>query len=225
LINVTIGDNVTSIGVGALYQCDSLRNVTIGANLTSIGFDGFDGCSSLTAITVNSLNPAYSSLNGALFNKDQTMLIRVPGGIAGSYTVPSSVTSIGDAAFLSNFRLNSVYFEGNAPSLGSFVFDDALTVYYLPGSTNWSSSLGGMPTVLWNAQVQTSGAGFGVRTKGFGFSITGTTDIPIVVEANTDLASSRWTVLQSCTLTNGSIYFSDPQWTNYPGRFYRLRSP
>jgi hypothetical protein len=25
--------------------------------------------------------------------------------------------------------------------------------------------------------------------------------------------------------TNGTSYFSDPQWTNYPGRFYRLRSP
>jgi hypothetical protein len=31
--------------------------------------------------------------------------------------------------------------------------------------------------------------------------------------------------LQTCKLTNGSIYFSDPQWTNYPGRFYRIRSP
>jgi hypothetical protein len=26
------------------------------------------------------------------------------------------------------------------------------------------------------------------------------------------------------TLTGGSSYFSDPDWTNYPGRFYRLRS-
>jgi hypothetical protein len=27
------------------------------------------------------------------------------------------------------------------------------------------------------------------------------------------------------TLTNGSIYFSDPDWTNHPGRFYRIRFP
>jgi len=27
------------------------------------------------------------------------------------------------------------------------------------------------------------------------------------------------------TLTNGSFYFSDPQWANYSGRFYRIRSP
>jgi hypothetical protein len=25
-------------------------------------------------------------------------------------------------------------------------------------------------------------------------------------------------------LTNGSFYFSDPAWMNYPGRFYRISS-
>jgi hypothetical protein len=46
-----------------------------------------------------------------------------------------------------------------------------------------------------------------------------------VVEASTDMGGSNWIPLQSASLTNGSFYFSDPQWTNYPGRFYRLRSP
>ena len=27
------------------------------------------------------------------------------------------------------------------------------------------------------------------------------------------------------TRTGGSSYFSDPDWTNYPSRFYRLRGP
>jgi hypothetical protein len=62
-------------------------------------------------------------------------------------------------------------------------------------------------------------------TNGFGFNLTGTTNIPIVVEACTNLANSAWSPLQTCTLTNGSLYFSDPQWTNYPARFYRFRSP
>ena len=34
-----------------------------------------------------------------------------------------------------------------------------------------------------------------------------------------------WQPVQTNTLTSGSPYFSDPQWTNYPGCFYRLRSP
>jgi hypothetical protein len=31
--------------------------------------------------------------------------------------------------------------------------------------------------------------------------------------------------LQTNTLAGGSFYFSDPEWTNYPSRFYRVRSP
>jgi hypothetical protein len=79
--------------------------------------------------------------------------------------------------------------------------------------------------VLWNPQAQTGDGCFGVLTNRFGFTITGTTNIPVVIEAATNLAGSIWTPLKSCTLTNGTAYFTDPQWTNYPGRFYRLRSP
>ena len=64
-----------------------------------------------------------------------------------------------------------------------------------------------------------------LQTNQFGFTITGTTNIPILVEACANLASPSWTALQTCTLTNGSIYFSDPQRTNYTARLYRIRSP
>ena len=64
-----------------------------------------------------------------------------------------------------------------------------------------------------------------VQASQFGFAIVGTTSIPIVVEASASLANAVWMPLQTCTLTNGVIYFSDPAWTNYPSRFYRIRSP
>jgi hypothetical protein len=229
LISVTIGNSVTRIGVGAFYECTSLTNVAIGAGLTSIGFDGFDQCYSLRAITVDSLNPAFSSVYGVLFNRNLTKLIRCPGGIAGSVTIPNSVTNIGDYAFLNDYRLNAVYFEGNAPSLGSLVFDDALTVFYRPGTTGWTSTLGGMPTELWNPQPQND-ANFGVRTNRLGFNITGSSNLVIVVEACANLAVPVWTPIGTNTLntfigTNGTSYFSDSQWTNFPGRYYRLRSP
>jgi hypothetical protein len=225
LISATVSDSVTSIGAAAFYGCINLTNVSIGSGLNSIGYDGFDLCDSLTAIAVDSLNPAYSSVNGVLFDKNQTTLIRCPAGIAGSYTIPSSVTSIGNFAFLNDYKLNSVYFEGNAPSLGLSVFDDEMTVYYMPGTANWSSSLGGMPTELWNPQAQTSGGSFGVQTNKFGFNITGASNLVVVVEACTNPANPVWIEISTNTLTGGTSYFSDPQWTNYPARFYRLRSP
>ena len=146
-----------------------------------------------------------------------------------SVTIPNSVTNIGSYAFAHCTSLNGVYFQGNAPSVGSSVFDgdNNATVYYLPGTTGWENfaQLTGLPTVLWNPQVQTSDASFGVRTNQFGFNITGTSNLVIVVEACTNLANPIWSPVGTNTLTGGSSYFSDPQWTNYPARFYRLRSP
>ena len=47
----------------------------------------------------------------------------------------------------------------------------------------------------------------------------------IVAEATTDIAHPTWTPVSINTLTGGASYFGDPQWTNYPARYYRLRSP
>jgi hypothetical protein len=100
-------------------------------------------------------------------------------------------------------------------------------VYYLPGTTGWSvfnNNSGLAPTVLWNALAQHD-ASFGVQSNQFGFNITGSSNLVIVVEASTNLANPVWSPVATNTLTGGSSYFSDPQWTNYPCRFYRFRSP
>jgi hypothetical protein len=72
--------------------------------------------------------------------------------------------------------------------------------------------------------VPSGASNIGVRTNQFGFNLTGTTNIPVVIEASTNLAGA-WTTLQSLQLTNGTVYFSDPQWTNQSQRFYRFRAP
>jgi hypothetical protein len=111
--------------------------------------------------------------------------------------------------------------------LNVFSGDGNATVYYLPGTTGWgwASTFGGLPTVLWNPQVQTDAVSFGVRTNRFGFTITGTSNLVIVVEAGTSLEYPKWFPVGTNTLTDGLSYFSDPRWTNIPARFYRLRSP
>ena len=96
LASVIIGNSVTTIGVGALASCTSLASITIPASVTSIGAYAFDSCSALTSITVDISNTTYSSINGVLFNKAQTILIIFPPGKSGSYTIPgTSVTTIG----------------------------------------------------------------------------------------------------------------------------------
>jgi hypothetical protein len=246
----TLPTSVTSIGSEAFSFCPSLTSVTIPNSVTSIPVAAFAACPNLSAITVDALNSVYSSVDGVLFNKSQTLLIQCPGGKAGSYTLPNSVTSIewyafysctsltsvtlpnsvtsiGGYVFYSCTSLTGVYFQGNAPDFGPFVFigADHATVYCLPGTTGWGAAFTGRPAALWHSLITTSDASFGVRTNRFGFTIIGASDLLIVVEACTNLANAAWTSVGTNTLTGGSSYFSDPEWTNHPVRFYRLRSP
>jgi len=213
LTNATLDNGVTSIGEYAFQGCFGLIQVTIPDSVTSIGEDAFAGCITLTNVTIPR---SVTSIGSAAFSDDPLTNIIIPG----------SVTSIETNAFQDLFALRSVYFQGNAPLVESSVFtNDNATVYYLPGTTGWSSPFAGLPAVLWNPLIQTADASFGVHSNQFGFNITGTTNIPIVVEACTNLANPVWTPLQVLTLTNGLFYFSEPLKTNSPGRFYRISSP
>lgn len=64
-----------------------------------------------------------------------------------------------------------------------------------------------------------------MQSNAFGFIISWATNASVVVGACTNLANPVWTPLQTLTLTNGSVYLSDPQWTNYPCRFYGIGLP
>ena len=210
-----IPNGVTNVGPEAFVACRSLSSVTIPDSLTSVGPDAFEFFSGLSQIAIPNtvLNIGTNAFAGC------TML--------ASMTIGSGVTNIEDDAFTECTNLHRAYFQGNAPRIGKDVFfnDYVLTVYYLDGTTGWTSVFGGRPAVLWNPKAQTNAEGFGVRQNRFGFNITGTPDIPLVVEASTNAAAGSWVSLQSGTLTNGLIYFIDPQWTNYPNRLYRIRSP
>ncbi len=116
----TVPGSVTSIGYGAFEGCTSLASVTIPDSVESIGYSAFERCTSLTAIEVGGGNTAYSSENGVLFDKAKTQLIQYPAGKTdSSYTVPGSVKSIEDAAFISANNLESIIVGENNPSYSS----------------------------------------------------------------------------------------------------------
>ena len=176
----------------------------------------FQGCSSLTSVTIPG---SIGSIGEPAFISCSSLT---------NATIGNGVTNMGSGAFDLCLSMTSVYFQGNAPAADSSVFanDPFATAYYLPGTTGWSgfSANNGLPVVLWNPLIQTGDGSFGVRANQFGFNITGTPNIPIVVQAADNLDNPVWTSLQSLTLTNGSYYFSEPFQPASAGRFYRIAS-
>jgi len=109
-----------------------------------------------------------------------------------------------------------------------YVFGYPTVVYYLPGTSGWSTYYGGVPTALWTLPyplILNNTPGFGVQSNGFGFTVSWATNLPVVVEASPTLSNLIWSPLATNTLSGGTFYFTDPQWTNYASRFYRIRSP
>jgi BspA type Leucine rich repeat region (6 copies) len=244
LTSIIIPNSVTNIGGAAFANCTSLTNVTLSDSLTTIEYGVFEYCADLSSITIP--NSVTTIANFAFFDCTSLTNLIISDCVSSIgdeafydcsgltiVVIPKSVSYIGSIAFAACNDLQGVYFQGNAPSVGGIVYtvgsnvfaSDDGTVYYLPGTTGWGTTFGGLPTVLWNPTIQTTDGSFGVQNNQFGFNITGTTNIPIVVEACTNLTQTSWAPLLTATVTNGEVYFSDPQWTNYPSRFYRISSP
>ena len=115
--------SVTTIGQWAFYSCISLASIDIPNSVTTIGEGAFKSCNSLASISVASDNPNYIGIDGVLFNKDKTMIVIYPAGKDGSvYTIPNSVTTIGEYAFASCTSLASVNIPNSVTTIGELAF-------------------------------------------------------------------------------------------------------
>ncbi|MBR3954821.1 MAG: leucine-rich repeat protein [Clostridia bacterium] len=100
LTAATIPDSMVNIGYAAFEECSALPGIDIPENAAEGIEDAFDDCISLKRIDVDENNAFYSSVDGVLYNKEKTEILRYPAGKAyGTFVIPDSVTTIGYGAF------------------------------------------------------------------------------------------------------------------------------
>ena len=110
LISVTIPNSITSIGNYAFYFCTGLTSVSIPNSVTSIGNYAFYGCSSLTSVTIG--NSVTNIREYSFYNCTRLT----------SVIIPNSVTSIGQSAFNGCTNLSSVTIGNSVSSIEDNAF-------------------------------------------------------------------------------------------------------
>ncbi|MGN0606746.1 MAG: leucine-rich repeat protein [Oscillospiraceae bacterium] len=136
LKKITISNSVNSIGICAFSKCSSLTEITIPDSVTSIKYTAFNYCNNLTNIIVNN-NNNYTSIDGILFNKDKSSLIKYPAGKKNTdYIIPDSVTSIENNSFWECNSLTEIIIPDSVVSIGSNAFYScsSLTEIIIPDS-------------------------------------------------------------------------------------------
>ena len=109
----------TKIEADAFRNCSSLRTIEVPMLVESIETSA--GCTALAEINVQAGNSHYSSKDGVLLSGDGKNILWFPMGKEGEYTLPSTVTTVGDYAFR-NCRIETFHFADGLTSIGKYAF-------------------------------------------------------------------------------------------------------
>lgn len=109
----------TKIEADAFRNCSSLHTIEVPTLVESIETSA--GCTALTDINVQAGNSHYCSKDGVLLSGDGKNILWFPMGKEGEYTLPSTVTTVGDYAFR-NCRIETFRFADGLTSIGKYAF-------------------------------------------------------------------------------------------------------
>ena len=105
----------TSLGIRteAFANCTSLTTLNLTSNVYDIWGSAVNGCSNLKTITVSTLNKHLCDVNGIVYSKDKTELVRCPPGhnttIFNHSSFPSTLKKIGLRAFATCKKIQRIH--------------------------------------------------------------------------------------------------------------------
>jgi hypothetical protein len=130
LERVTLGRRLTTVENSVFSGCSALTEVFIPERVAAIGENAFAGCRTLQNIHVDEKNGNFADLDGVLFNKAKTVLLRFPEGRPEKqYTVPDRVDQIGVAAFSFCQRLSTIGLPETLTAIGNNAFFYCTALY------------------------------------------------------------------------------------------------
>lgn len=109
----------TKIEADAFRNCSSLHTIEVPTLVESIETSA--GCTALSEINVQAGNSHYCSKDGVLLSGDGKDILWFPMGKGGEYTLPATVTTVGDYAFR-NCRIETFHFADGLTSIGKYAF-------------------------------------------------------------------------------------------------------
>ena len=125
LVSITLSSKLKSIDSEAFKGCNSLETIDIPKTVTFVSMNAFSECTALREINVHSDNEYYCSIDGVLFNKSVTKLIKYPSGKqVSAYIIPQSVYEIEDEAFANCTSIVDIICMNKIKYFGERVFDN-----------------------------------------------------------------------------------------------------
>lgn len=121
------GDQSMTFGQYVFNDCLELTRVTLSAAVEMIPITVFDGCDNLEGVYVDAGNQYYTDIEGVLYNKDVTEILFYSKK-KGNFTLPETVTTIGEGVFAGNAEITSFTIGENITYIKRNAFKDCLAL-------------------------------------------------------------------------------------------------